>query len=241
MRRRTVHASFGAVATVCAAIAIWYGVQFTQANRVNAAIASANAAPIEAAVSSAARTNDGPAASSAATTDSGPAASSAATTDSGPAAGSAATANNTPATSVLTSTASPAAQSTIPQAQLAHAIALAKAGKFTTALKAYKALLDAPDEVRLPALYNLGNLNMREALKNGQGEAQRALPLIELAKQSYRDDLRSNPADWDARYNLERALWLSPEYDDPILERNQAPVHSEHAMSTLQGAKIDLP
>jgi mxaK protein len=82
---------------------------------------------------------------------------------------------------------------------------------------------------------------MREALKNGPGEAQRALPLIELAKQSYRDELRSNPADWDARYNLERALWLSPEYDDPILERNQAPVHSEHAMSTLQGAKIDLP
>ena len=34
---------------------------------------------------------------------------------------------------------------------------------------------------------------------------------------------------------------LSPEYDDPILERNQAPVRSEHAMSTLQGAKIDLP
>lgn len=134
-----------------------------------------------------------------------------------------------------------AAVSDVPQAQLAQAIGLAKAGKFTAALKAYKSLLDASDEVRLPALYNLGNLNMREALKNGQGEAQRALPLIELAKQSYRDDLRSNPADWDARYNLERALWLSPEYDDPILERNQAPVHSEHAMSTLQGAKIDLP
>ena len=131
--------------------------------------------------------------------------------------------------------------STVPQAQLAQAITLAKAGKFTAAMKAYKALLDAPDEVRLPALYDLGNLNMREALKNGQGEAQRALPLIELAKQSYRDALRSNPGDWDARYNLERALWLSPEYDDPMLQRNQAPVHSEHAMSTVQGAKIDLP
>jgi mxaK protein len=202
---------------VCAAIAIWYGVQLTQANRINAAIASANATPIEAAAISAATPNSSPAASSAAAP------------------------NNNPAPSASTSTASPAALSTIPQAQLAHAIALAKAGKFSTALKAYKALLDAPDEVRLPALYNLGNLNMREALENGQGEAQRALPLIELAKQSYRDDLRSNPADWDARYNLERALWLSPEYDDPILERNQAPVHSEHAMSTLQGAKIDLP
>ncbi|MEA3182524.1 MAG: mxaK protein [Gammaproteobacteria bacterium] len=181
MRRRTVHVSFGAVAAVCGVIAIWYAVQLTQANRINAAIASATP------------TRNG---------------------------------TNIP---------------NIPQAQLARAITLAESGKFTAALKAYKALLDAPDEVRLPALYNLGNLNMREALKNGPGEAQRALPLIELAKQSYRDDLRSNPADWDARYNLERALWLSPEYDDPILERNQAPVRSEHAMSTLQGAKIDLP
>lgn len=131
--------------------------------------------------------------------------------------------------------------STVPQAQLAQAITLARAGKFTAAMKAYKALLDAPDEVRLPALYDLGNLNMREALKNGPGEAQRALPLIELAKQSYRDELRINPGDWDARYNLERALWLSPEYDDPILQRNQAPVHAERATSTVQGAKIDLP
>ena len=130
---------------------------------------------------------------------------------------------------------------TVPQAQLAEAITLARAGKFNAAVKAYKALLDAPDEVRLPALYDLGNLNMREALKNGQGEAQRALPLIELAKQSYRDALRTNPENWDARYNLERALWIAPEYDDPILQRNQAPVHAEQATSTVQGAKIDLP
>jgi len=134
-----------------------------------------------------------------------------------------------------------AAESRVPQAQLARALSLARSGQFTAALKVYKSLLDETDDIRLPALYDLGNLNMRQALKNGQGEAQRFMPLIELAKQSYRDDLRSNPEDWDARYNLERALWLSPEYDDPMLERNQAPVRSEHAMSTLQGAKIDLP
>jgi len=131
--------------------------------------------------------------------------------------------------------------SNLPQARLAQALTLARAGQFTPALKMYKSLLETRDEVRLPALYNLGNLNMREALKNGQGEAQRYLPLIELAKQSYRDELRSDPGDWDARYNLERALWLSPEYDDPMLQRSQTPVRSEHAMSTLQGAKIDLP
>jgi mxaK protein len=208
MRRRAVHLSFGAVAAVCGAVAIVYGMQLAQANRINAAIASASVAPgASAAPGSTSRTIGAAPNGSASAADAS----------------------------------FPATARNVPQAQLAQAISLAKAGKFTAALKAYKSLLDANDEVRLPALYNLGNLNMREALKNGQGEAQRALPLIELAKQSYRDDLRSNPADWDARYNLERALWLSPEYDDPILQRNQAPVHSEHAMSTLQGAKIDLP
>jgi mxaK protein len=129
----------------------------------------------------------------------------------------------------------------VPQVRLAQALNLARDGKFTAATKAYKALLEAEDDVRFVALYDLGNLNMREALKNGEGAVQRSLPLIELAKQSYRDELRGNPSDWDARYNLERALWLAPEYDDPILQRNQTPVRSEHAMSTLQGAKIDLP
>jgi mxaK protein len=134
-----------------------------------------------------------------------------------------------------------AADSQVPQARFAQALGLAKSGNFKVALQAYKSLLDSADDIRLPALFDLANLNMREALKNGQGEALRKLPLIELAKQGYRDVLRSNPGDWDARYNLERALWLSPEYDDPILQRNQAPVRSEHARSTLQGARIDLP
>lgn len=178
MRRRTAHTTFAIVASLCGAVAIWFGLRLHEAQRINTAIATVHIA---------------------------------------------------------------AADSTVPQARLAQALSLAKAGKFTAAMKTYKSLLDASDEIRLPALYDLGNLNMREALKNGPGEAQRFMPLIELAKQSYRDELRANPGDWDARYNLERALWLSPEFDDPLLQRNQTPVHSEHAMSTLQGAKIDLP
>jgi len=66
-------------------------------------------------------------------------------------------------------------------------------------------------------------------------------PVIASQIPGYRDVLREDPQDWDARYNLERALWLSPEYDDPVLQRNQAPTHSEHAASTVQGARIDLP
>ena len=41
-----------------------------------------------------------------------------------------------------------------------------------------------------------------------------AQALVELAKQRYRDLLRADPGDWDARYNLERALWLAPEAQD---------------------------
>jgi len=54
------------------------------------------------------------------------------------------------------------------------------------------------------ALYNAGNLQLREALKEESGTSVRALPLIELAKQSYRGALRRDPHSWDARYNLER-------------------------------------
>src|SRR5262249_57089760 len=47
------------------------------------------------------------------------------------------------------------ADSTLPQVQLAQALNLARSGKYTAALKAYKSLLDTQDEVRLPALYDL--------------------------------------------------------------------------------------
>ncbi len=131
--------------------------------------------------------------------------------------------------------------SALPEAVLAHAVALSRSGRYQQALQTFKALLSERASIRLTALYDLGNLNLRESLRNGAEDAQRALPLVELSKQSYRDVLREDPQDWDARYNLERALWLSPEYDDPVLQRNQAPTHSEHAASTVQGARIDLP
>jgi len=45
---------------------------------------------------------------------------------------------------------------------LAQALALAKAGKFNAAVKAYKALLAAPMKVRLPSLYDSGQSEHRE-------------------------------------------------------------------------------
>jgi mxaK protein len=66
------------------------------------------------------------------------------------------------------------------------------------------------------------------------------LPLLELAKQSYRNALRRDPSRWDVRYNLDRALWLAPELDEKItvsMPRNA----EDRVMSTLQSTRADLP
>ena len=77
------------------------------------------------------------------------------------------------------------------------------------------------------------------ALKDPSAPTDQLLPLIELAKQSYRDLLRETPADWDARYNLERALYLSPETQEDVAADGPPPPR-EHSVSTNR-AKLDLP
>lgn len=132
--------------------------------------------------------------------------------------------------------------SSLPEAQFARAAALARTGKTDAALKAYKAIAqENRADLRVAALYNLGNLHIREAERTGVDDPTQSLPLIELAKQSYRDVLRAQPADWDARYNLERALQLAPELDDSPLEEAEPQEAEEHVSSTVQGARMDLP
>lgn len=125
-----------------------------------------------------------------------------------------------------------------PEARFARALALAQTGKSEQALKEYTALAGSEhDDLRRRALYNLGNLYLRDALTDG--EAFRSLALVELAKRSYRTVLRESPADWDARYNLERALWLAPESAQEFID--EEPPEREQSVSTLQGARMDLP
>ncbi len=132
--------------------------------------------------------------------------------------------------------------STLPEAQFARAVALAQTGKTDTALKAYKSIAQGNRaDLRVAALYNLGNLHIREAERTGGDDPTQSLPLIELAKQSYRDVLRAQPADWDARYNLERALQLAPELDDTPVDEAETQEAEEHVSSTVQGARMDLP
>jgi mxaK protein len=147
-----------------------------------------------------------------------------------------------PPTAAAASVPATSANSSVPEARFAHALALAHSGQPEPALKAYKALAQGPRaDLREAALYNIGNLHMREAARVGTDDESQSLPLIELAKQSYRDALRAMPGDWDARYNLERALRLAPEVDDPPPEDDSQEAPEEHVSSTLQGAKMDLP
>lgn len=129
----------------------------------------------------------------------------------------------------------------VPEARFARALALAQAGESDAAVKAYKALIEGERrDLSRSAAYNLGNLYMRDALAGGASEVFRSLPLIELAKQRYRDVLRNEPDHWDARYNLSRALQLAPELEQDIEEKEEPP-EREQSPSTLQGVRIDLP
>jgi hypothetical protein len=75
----------------------------------------------------------------------------------------------------------------------------------------------------------------------GRGRGIRRLPAaVELAKQRYRDLLRAEPQDWDARYNLERALRSAPEEQEASAEETNQPVERRNV--SLRGMKAgDLP
>jgi mxaK protein len=128
----------------------------------------------------------------------------------------------------------------LPEARLAQAVAVSKTD-YDGALAAYKAIIRSDrEDLRRIALYDLGNLHLRQALQAGVADDAQSLPLTELAKQSYRDLLRRDPDDWDARYNLERALRLAPEEEEDIADTGP-PDPREHERSTIADPRMDLP
>ena len=144
-------------------------------------------------------------------------------------------------------------ENTTPELLFARAHELAAAERLEPALVRYRALYGHPS-LGSAARYNSANLLLRQALAlrdgvavgdagtaAGAGAAGQALPLIELAKQGYREVLRADPGHWDARYNFERAQRAQPDPDDidaPIGEpRSQA----ERSPSTTRGVGGGLP
>lgn len=111
----------------------------------------------------------------------------------------------------------------VPEARLARAVALSKAGSYDAAGKLYDELIhtEASGNVARIALFDLGNLYLREGIGNAGPDGKAApgatpsIAMVDEAKARYRTLLRTTPDDWDARYNLERALWLAPETREP--------------------------
>ena len=95
------------------------------------------------------------------------------------------------------------------------------AGHYQQARQGFSQLEHSDDRaLRVAALYNTGNTYLEQAMAIDRvKDADRAIPLIELAKSSYRAALRLAPGHWEARYNLERALHLLPDaYDKRVTD-----------------------
>lgn len=102
-----------------------------------------------------------------------------------------------------------------PEVRLGQALQLARAGREQDAQDLLDYLAShGGSEVRRLAFYNLGNLRLRQALaKLETGSAEHAVPLVDMAKGSYRQALALGPEFWDGKYNLELAMRLLPEMD----------------------------
>lgn len=125
--------------------------------------------------------------------------------------------------------------------RMAQSQAPAASAARDAALNRYRALQSDP-EVGAAARYNSANLLVRQAIEvQATAQPGQAIALLELAKEYYREVLRDNPQQWDARYNLERAQRLLP---DPG-EDEGAPVgeaeNRERAATTMRGYSPGLP
>lgn len=127
--------------------------------------------------------------------------------------------------------------------KIAKALFLTREQSYTDALKLYQEIeATTPDsEYARIARFNSANLNMQEAFSLiANDQRGRALPLIEVAKQLYRQLLRIQPDDWGSRYNLSRALLLVP---DPLpgAEGIAPPDDAERAVTTMRGFSPGMP
>lgn len=129
-----------------------------------------------------------------------------------------------------------------PRLWIATARQPAGAGRIAEAAALLRRAADAArGELRETALYDLGNLYLREALRvRDSGADASALPLLELAKENYRSVLLQRPDLWDAKFNLELALRVAP---DPDPADTGAPpiLTSERAVTTMRAFTLGLP
>lgn len=125
--------------------------------------------------------------------------------------------------------------------RFATAYGLQQQGKFEEAIDVYRDV--EPEDAGLAAAvrFNLANLYLRRALALKDDESQDlVIPLIELAKENYRELLRRDSRYWDAKYNLELALILLPDLEEEESDEDIMPERSPRA-NTATPAHRELP
>lgn len=125
-----------------------------------------------------------------------------------------------------------ACRNTTPYGLLANAYTLQQQGRPEDALAAYGLVAEAGvPGLDYVAKFNTAGLYLEQALAaRGSGNHDLATPLIEFAKESYRELLRINSNDWKSKYNLERALQLLPELEEESYEDDVMPERSPRAL-----------
>ncbi|GAB4360400.1 MAG: hypothetical protein Kow0060_15500 [Methylohalobius crimeensis] len=130
-----------------------------------------------------------------------------------------------------------------PALQLTWANHLAAKNRYEEALEIFSRLLEISPARLMPAVhYNLGNLYLRRALGFLEDvNFDEAAPLVELAKRSYREALRLQPALWAAKYNLEMAIRLMPQIESPEAAQKESKKPPEALWTRVPGFPRGLP
>lgn len=125
-----------------------------------------------------------------------------------------------------------------PLLSAAYANRLAERGQWQQAVRIYNRILpDSRDGLKSSFHYNLGTLYLQEAArrwhKRGVWDYSRVVTLLGLAREHLREAVRLDPADLNARYNLEYALRIQP----PPRERQPSKWrgHKQSVFATLPG------
>lgn len=130
-----------------------------------------------------------------------------------------------------------------PQVRLARAVYLRQKQRYAEALDTLSLLMELPDnQLQMHSHYNLGNLYLVQAMAEIEaGRIDQAMPLLNLAKQAYRQALTLDSRFWDAKYNLELAMHLLPEFDRISPEQANDDNAPAQLWTTVPGFPRGLP
>ena len=130
-----------------------------------------------------------------------------------------------------------------PEVRLARAIYLTKQHRSEDALATLGAILDQGDRpLQAKIRYNLGNLYLNQAIAQVDAtHADEARTAVTLAKQSYKQALQQDSQFWDAKYNLETAMRLLPDFDRINIEDESGPQPKNPLWTTVPGFPRGLP